>query len=393
MAQWSNWSGRLRAEPASIRAVSDEADISAAIRAAREAGQRVGIVGTGHSHSPLVPTEGVLLDVMELSGVVAVDPEAGHARVRPGTRIADLGAPLRAEGVALINQGDIDRQTIGGALATGTHGTGRALRNLSAGLLGARIALADGRVVACSANEEPELFQAARLNLGGLGVVTELTLAVRPAYRLQEKLWLEDLDDVLDRMDALVDATRHFEFFWMPGSRRAACKAIEETAADPVYPLAEEGKRLAWSYEVLANERPDKHSEIEYSVPREDGPACFRRLVEMLERDFPDLAWPLEYRTLAEDDVWLSTAYRRPTATLSVHQGIDAPDEPVFRASEAIFKEFAGRPHWGKVHYRPGRELAALHARWGDWWRVRDAWDPEDRFLNPHLEALREDSR
>ena len=390
MAQWSNWSGRLRAEPASILSVHDESEVSEAIATARRDGLRIGIAGASHSHSPLVRSEGLLLDVTGLSGVVDVDPQAGSARILPGTRISELGEPLRARGMALINQGDIDRQTLGGALATGTHGTGPALRNLSAGLLGARIALDDGRVVACSNDEEPELFQALRLNLGGLGVLTELTLAVRPAYRLREKLWLEDLDEVLARIDTLIHATRHFEFFWMPGSQRAACKAIDETTDEPVYPLAEEGKRVAWSNEVLANERPDKHSEIEYSVPREQGPACFRQLADMLQRDFPELAWPLEYRTVAADDVWLSTAYERPTATLSVHQGIEAPDEEVFRASEAVFKQFDGRPHWGKVHYRSGRELAELHPRWDDWWRVRNAWDPGDRFLGPHLESLRE---
>ena len=389
MAQWSNWSGRLQAEPAVITVPRHEADVVDAVRGAARSGQGMRVVGAAHSHSPLVPTEGVLLDLARLQGVVDADVETGSARLAAGTRIADLGAPLRERGLALLNQGDIDRQSIAGAIATGTHGTGRELRNLSAGLLAARIVLADAEIIECSADAEPELFQAARLNLGGLGVVTELNVAVRPAYRLQEKLWLEDTDAVLDRIDELVAATRHFEFFWMPGSERAACKSLEETLEEPIYPLGEEGKRRAWSDEVLANDRPDKHSEMEYSVPLESGPACFRALREMLSRDFPDLAWPLEYRTLEEDDVWLSTAYRRATATLSVHQGIDQPDEPLFRACEAIFRGFAGRPHWGKVHYRSGDELAALYPRWNEWWRVRDAWDPDERFLNRHLRALR----
>ena len=387
MTPWSNWSGRLHAEPAAIVVPRHEADVVDAVRRAAQSGQKVRVVGAAHSHSPLVPTQGVLIDLAGLRGVV--DADAGSARVAAGTRIADLGAPLRTRGVALLNQGDIDRQAIAGAIATGTHGTGIQLRNLSAGLLAARIVLADGRVVECREDLEPELFQAARLNLGGLGVVTELSIAVRPAYRLQEKLWLEDADAVLDRIDELTARTRHFEFFWMPGSDRAACKSLEETLEEPVYPLGEEGKRRAWSYEVLANDRPDKHSEMEYSVPLEDGPACFRALRGMLAENFPGLAWPLEYRTLAADDVWLSTAYRRATATLSVHQGIDQPDEPLFRACEAIFRDFAGRPHWGKVHYRSGDEFAALYPQWAEWWRVRDAWDPEERFLNRHLRTLR----
>jgi FAD/FMN-containing dehydrogenase len=256
-------------------------------------------------------------------------------------------------------------------------------------VIGARIVLASGDVVDCDAAREPGLLEVARLSLGAVGVITELSLSVRTAYKLEERMWLEPLDDVLARIDALARATRHFEFFWLPGSARAACKALAETDAEPVYPLASEGARCAWSYDVLANDRPDKHTEMEYSVPIERGPACFAALRARIERDFQELRWPLEYRTLASDDLWLSTASGRATATISVHQGAGLPDEPLFRACEEIFAAHDGRPHWGKVHYRSGAELAALYPRWGDWWRVRDRWDPRGRFLGPHLESLR----
>lgn len=389
MVEWANWSGRITAQPARIVRPTDEADVVAAVRDAARDGLRVRSVGAAHSHAPLVPTDGVLIDAAAISGVVAVDRADGRARVRAGTRIADLGEPLRAAGAALRNQGDIDRQAIAGAVATGTHGTGPTLQNLTASVLGMRLVLHDGRVVECDRDTEPGLFRAGRLHLGAFGVVTELVLAVRDAYRLEEKMWLEPLDAVLERIDALTAATRHFEFFWMPGSERAACKSLRETDAPPRYPLAEEGRRLAWSDEVLANHRPDKHSEMEYSIPAASGPDCMRALRDRIARDFDGLAWPLEYRTLAPDDVWLSTAYERPTVTISVHQGVDAPDEPVFRACEEIFRAFDGRPHWGKVHYRSGEELASLHPRWHDWWRVRDQWDPPGRFLNDHLRGLR----
>ena len=202
-------------------------------------------------------------------------------------------------------------------------------------------------------------------------------------------MWLEELDEVLERIDELTAATRHFEFFWMPGSERAACKALAETDEAPRYPLAKEGERLAWSYDVLANDRPDKHTEMEYSVPAQAGPRCVRELRDLIAREFPQLRWPLEYRTLAPDDVWLSTAYERPTVTISVHQGIDADDEPLFRACEEVFCSHDGRPHWGKVHYLDGGTLAAIHARWADWWRVRDQFDPDARFLNEFLDRIR----
>jgi len=386
---WSNWSGRVRAQPAEIARVNDEQAAIAALRRAQQAALPVRCLGAGHSHAPLAATEGLLVDTELLAGVVRVDAAHGTATLRAGTRIQALGAPLRAAGVALHNQGDIDRQAIAGAVATGTHGTGRTLQNLSAGVLAARVVLASGDVVACDAWREPDLFAVARLSLGAIGVVSELTMSVRAAYKLAERMWLEPLDDVLARVDALASATRHFEFFWMPGSERAACKALAETDADPVYPLASEGARCAWSYEVLANDRPDKHTEMEYSLPIERGPACFAALRERIARDFPALRWPLEYRTLAADDLWLSTASGRATATISVHQGVDLPDEPLFRACEAIFAAHEGRPHWGKVHYRSGDELAALYPRWRDWWRARDRYDPDGRFLNAHLASLR----
>jgi FAD/FMN-containing dehydrogenase len=249
---------------------------------------------------------------------------------------------------------------------------------------------AAGDIVDCDREHEPELFEVARLSLGAVGVVTELTLAVRDAYKLEERMWLEELDAVLARADELAHETRHFEFFWRPGSRRAACKSLVETNADPVYPLAPEGARCAWSYDVLANDRNDKHTEMEYSLRAADGPACFRALRDLISRDFPSLRWPLEYRTLAADDVWLSTAYGRPTVTISVHQGIDADDGPLFAACEAVFRTFEARPHWGKRHGCSGEELAKLHPRWRDWWRVRDLWDPDGRFLNDCLSTWRE---
>jgi FAD/FMN-containing dehydrogenase len=388
-ARWSNWSGRLSADPLEIARPRSEAEVVDLVRRAAARGVAIRCQGAAHSHAPLVVTSGIVLDTEALAGVVRVDAARGEATLRGGTRISALGAPLRDAGVAHHNQGDIDRQAIAGAVATGTHGTGRTLRNLSAGVVGARVVLADGEIVACDAEREPELFEVARLSLGGVGVVTELTLSVRDAYKLEERLWLEPLDDVLERVDALVRATRHFEFFWMPGSERAACKSLEVTDAEPVHPLASEGSRLSWSYEVLANDRPDKHSEMEYSLPAARGPACFRALRERIARDFPDLRWPLEYRSVAADDLWISPASGRETVTISVHQGIDVPDEPLFRACEEIFRAHEGRPHWGKVHSLDGAELARIHARWPAWWRVRDRFDPDGRFLSPYLESLR----
>jgi FAD/FMN-containing dehydrogenase len=369
--------------------VRSEADAVAVVRAAAHAKRSLRVAGAGHSHAPLVTTTGVIIDASGLAGVVSTDAASKRAWVWSGTRIYALGRPLHDAGLALANQGDIDRQAIGGAVATGTHGTGPGLRNLSAAVTGIRLVVASGEIVECSAEKEAELFRAARLNLGAFGLVTQLELELTDAYRLKEHGWTEPFDAVMDRLDALIAKARHFEFFWQPQTDLMNAKSTALTTDEPVYPLAEEGARCAWSYEVLSNHRPHLHTEMEYSVPAHHGPACMRAIRELILRDFRSMRWPVEYRTLAADDVWLSTAYERPTVTISVHQGVDEDDEPYFRACEEIFLAHEGRPHWGKLQYLDGAALAARHPRWEDWWRVRDRIDPDGVFLNDFLRTVR----
>lgn len=391
MPTWHNWSRRLQAHPARLVFARSEGELSALVR--RAAGERrpVRAAGAGHSHAPLVPSDGVLIDTSALAGVISIDTAAQTARVRAGTPIHALGPALHAAGLALTNQGDIDRQAIAGACATGTHGTGTTLRNLSAAVLGMRLLLASGEFVDCDPDRNPALWQAARLHLGAFGIVTELVLQLRNAYRLAERGWVAALDDLLPQVPALAAEARHFEFFWYPHDDRAVAKRIDETTADPAYPLADEGGRVGWSHEVLPNHRPHRHTEMEYSVPAEHGLDCLMALRAMIRERFSELRWPVEYRTLAADDVWLSTAYQRDSVTISVHQDIREDDEPYFRACEAIFLEFGGRPHWGKVHYLDGAALAHRHPRWAHWWQARDQADPDGVFLNDFLRGLRPD--
>jgi FAD/FMN-containing dehydrogenase len=389
MPSWRNWSGRQRAKPAAVHFARSETDVAALLREADRRGDTVRAAGAGHSHAPLVPTSGIVVDTSGLAGVISTDRDRRRAWVWSGTRIHALGRPLHDAGLALANQGDIDRQAIAGATATGTHGTGRTLGNLSTAVVGAQVALASGDIVSCDASRESALFAVVRQGLGAAGVVTRLELALRDAYRLQERSWSEPFDAILERTDPLSRESRHFEFFWYPHTDLAQAKAIDETQNPARYPLAPEGSRCAWSYEVLPNDRPHLHTEMEYSVAADDGPACLREIRALIRRDFPELRWPVEYRTLAADDVWLSTAYGRPTVTISVHQGIEEDEAPYFRACEAIFRTFAGRPHWGKVNYLARAELAAIHPRWDDWWAARDRFDPKGTMLNDYLRAIR----
>lgn len=387
MQTWSNWSGKQTDEPTRVFRPSSEEELRAAVADSARYGLPIRAVGASHSHSRVAATNGALLELDGWEGVVSADASEQTAVVRSGTRIFQVGAPLRASGLALRNQGDIDKQSIAGATATGTHGTGPTLQNLSNSILGLRVILASGEIV--DVHPGTELFEVARHSLGGIGLISEVTLGLRSAYRLHERMWMEGPDDVFARIDELTTATRHFEFFWMPQTDTCACKTLDETNAQPDALPDLEYERIGWSHEIISSNRDVKHTEMEYSVPAERGPACFMALREMLLSDFSDLEWPLEYRTLKADDLWISSATGRETVTISAHQDIALDDQPLFEACESIFRQHEGRPHWGKVHYQTGQELAQLYPRYHDWWRVRDEHDPDGLFLTPYLESLR----
>lgn len=361
--------------------------MAAVIARAAAEGRRVRATGSGHSHSPLIPTDDVIVDVSGLSGVIDVDVDARRATVFGGSGIHALGRPLLEHGLALGNQGDIDRQTIAGACGTGTHGTGLSLRNLSASVAGGRVAMANGDLVDIDLNSE--WFPVLQLNLGGLGVVTRLDLDLRPAYVLQETGWSAPYDDLRAEFDDRFANHRHFEFFWFPRTDVAAAKTMDEVDEPAHYPVGAEGQRRAWSHEVLPNHRPVLHTEMEFSVPYERGGECLDEIRQLLLTEFTDVEWPVEYRAIAADEVWMSTAYGQPMVSISVHEAIDKDDGPYFRACEAIFRRYEGKPHWGKAHFFDGDDMARAHERYADWWAVRESADPSGTFLNDHLESLR----
>jgi FAD/FMN-containing dehydrogenase len=391
MATWVNWSGTARTDHTDLRFVRSVGDLQATVAQAAAQGRRVRAAGAGHSHFPLVPTDDVVVELSGLCGVIDARTAGPTpvAVVRSGTPIATLGRTLHDAGVGLANQGDIDRQTVAGATATGTHGTGRTLRNLSASVIGLTVVTATGELARFAPDDHAGTFAAARLGLGAFGIATELELEVVPAYRLAEQSWRMTYDEVRARTEELTAAHRHFEFFWYPRRDVAVAKAIDITDAPAEYPVGSEGSRVAWNYEVLPNHRPNLHTEMEFAVPLESSLACLDAIRTLLVDVFTEVAWPVEYRTIAADDVWLSQAYERDVATISVHEGIDVDPTAYYAACEAIFRRFDGRPHWGKVHDFDGADLRAAHPRWDDWWQRRDAVDPDGVFLNETLASWR----
>lgn len=388
MPSWSNWSGRHESRPESLHFLRSEEDACALAKFARDGGKTVRAAGAGHSHSRLIPNDSIVADTSGLSGVISVDRDEETAWVRAGSKIYSLGRPLHDAGLALKNQGDIDRQSIAGACSTGTHGTGKDLRNLSAAVLGFSIATADGELMTCDAGQHTDIWRAGRLSLGAFGILTRLKLQLTQSYKLKESGFQATFDEVANRIPELIESNERFEFFWYPQTDEATVKVINRTDDDPEYPLAAEGSRLAWNYEVLPSHRPQFHTEMEYSIPEEHGPECLARIRELLRTEFTDIAWPVEYRTVAADDVWLSMAHGRATVTISVHQDVRLDETDYYKACEQIFLSFDGRPHWGKVNFLDGTAHARMHPKWQAWWRVRDRIDPNETFLNDYMKSL-----
>jgi FAD/FMN-containing dehydrogenase len=387
-ATWSSWSGRVRCAPRELLAPADEAEIVRAVRRAGGAGLEVRVAGSGHSFSPVVATGGLLLSLEQWQGIESFDSSSLRATIRAGTRLSALGGPLAARGAALANQGDVDVQALGGAIGTGTHGTGRTLGSLSTQVVGMRLVTAAGEIEDWSRETSPERVDAAAVSLGMLGVATAIALQLVPAYRLHERIWKTGIEECLADLEAHVAGHRHYEFFWYPHRDYAEHKTLDPTAAAPD-PLPErKGERIDWSHRIFPTLRDLRFNEMEYAVPAASGAACFRAVRERMRRRHADVVWPVEYRTVAADGLWLSPAHGRDTVTISLHQAAELPCDAFFADCEPIFVEHGGRPHWGKVHTRRAGDLAALYPRWGDFVALRRELDPHGVFLNDHLRSL-----
>jgi FAD/FMN-containing dehydrogenase len=385
---WSNWAGNVRCEPRARIDASSETEVVAALRDAERGGLGVRVAGSGHSFSPLVATDGVLLSLDGLAGIARHEPEQRRVWVRAGTKLHALGPALHALGLALENLGDVDVQALGGALATGTHGTGRTLPNLPARVSGLRLLLADGSLRVVRAEDDSELLAAARVSLGALGVVTAARIDCVPAYRLHERTERMPIADCLGELTERSEASRHFEFFWYPARDLAETKTLEPTALPPDAVAGLEYERIGWSHEVLPSVRELRFVEMEYALPAAAGPDCFRAVRERMQRGHSEIAWPVEYRCVRADDAWLSPAHARETVTLSLHQGAELPWEDFFADLEPVLRAHGGRPHWGKRHSLGAAALVPLYPRFDAFRRLRGELDPTGRFLNEHLRSV-----
>ncbi|HEY8975721.1 MAG TPA: D-arabinono-1,4-lactone oxidase [Burkholderiaceae bacterium] len=424
---WKNWSGYVECPGTPVRTPGDVAEVARLLADAGRAGQSVRVAGAGHSFSPLVASDGVIVSLDRMQGIVDVDGVTNVARVRAGTRLYALGAALAERGLAMENLGDINVQSIAGATSTGTHGTGLAFGNLATQIAALKFVAADGREVVASPLDNPELFAGGRVALGALGVISEVSLRLVPAFRLKLERGGMDLEDCLAQADALVAANRSFEFYWLPHTESVLTKKwnitdapvdemglgrwvsdvlLENTAfgalcklgrAMPSWcpPLSRfcaamisRSEQVDASWSMLSTVRQVRFNEMEWSLPAARGADALREIKALIaRREFP-LMFPLEYRWVKGDDIWLSPNFGRDSVHISVHQFVGMPFERYFDAVQAICLNHGGRPHWGKVHSLKAAQLSRLYPRWDDFLALRERMDPAGRFLTPYLRGL-----
>ncbi len=387
-AEWINWSGSVTCQPARMATPGSEAEVAALVRQAADEGRRVRVCGSGHSFVPLCATDDVLLSLEQLAGIESADSERLEATIRAGTKIHDLGEPLRAQGLALANQGDVDVQALAGAISTGTHGTGRALGSLSTQVVGLRFVNAAGEVITCSPDENADVFSAAHVSLGTLGVVTALRMRLLPAYCLHEHTWQEPIEACLDQLAERIASNRHFEFFWYSATDLAHAKALNPTTAEPDEMPDVAGQRIDHSDRIFPTVRSNRFNEMEYSVPYDAGPGCFREIRALMRA-------AVCRRRLARRVSHAGGRRHRPehgpgreTVTLSIHQSAAVDPRTFFADAEAIFRAHDGRPHWAKMHSQRADQLAPLYPRWSAFHAVRRRLDPRGVFTNDYLRRV-----
>jgi L-gulono-1,4-lactone dehydrogenase len=426
--RWRNWGRNQTCEPAAVERPTSELEVVEAVQAAAMAGQTVKVVGRGHSFTDIACTTGRLLHIDDLDRVIAVDREAGTVTVEAGIALWKLNHELAVRGLALPNLGDIDRQTLAGALSTGTHGTGARFGGLATFVRGMEIVTATGEVLRCSPLEEPEVFACARVGLGALGVVTKYTLQCQPAFRLHSLEKPRSLDSLLADFDEIIDANEHVDSYWWPHTDVCTVKTNNRTA-EPVrvksaykmwrdqvllsnyvfgavcalgkvrpqavpqlmrFTASQLGKTelVDQSYRVFCSPRLVRFVEMEYALPRVEIVKTLLRIRELIDGEGLRVAFPVELRVTAADDIPLSTANGRESAYIAVHLPSGISFEPYFRGVEAIMDDVGGRPHWGKMHFQTAATLEPRYPEWGRFRAVRAKLDPDGRFRNAYLDRV-----
>ncbi len=417
---WRNWSGIQHSYPAARAAPENENQLADILK---NAVTPIRPVGAGHSFTALAPTDGTLLTLDRMSGVVSHDATKLQATVRAGTRLGELGPALAAIGQEMTNLPDINKQSLGGALGTGTHGTGRGIKAIHGEVIALRLATPRGDVIDCDRTKNADIFNAARVNLGAFGAVTQVTLQNAPLKRVLKRVEARKLEELIEEWPSLQGKHRNVEFYAIPFTGLASLITVDETDL-PVSPrgpdtdvdglmqlkslrdltgllpsmrrsLAQDAfknvqpeEAVDEGWKLLSNERPVRFNEMEFHLPLDAQMPALREVIAAIEKHRPDVFFPIEARVIDADDAWLSPFYQRVSGSIAVHAYYKDDYQFLFDLVEPILRAHGGRPHWGKLHSLGAADFAALYPRWKDANEVRASLDPDGRMLNAFLRKV-----
>nr|WP_025807887.1 D-arabinono-1,4-lactone oxidase [Pseudomonas chlororaphis] len=404
-AHWRNWVGNQSCIRAACGAPTSEDELCSLIRESTGKGLNVRVAGSGHSFTPVALTNGMHLTLANMKGVRHLDQDRKRVTVAAGTTINELVRVLKAADLSMINQGDIDSQSVAGALTTGTHGTGLSLGNLASSVVGMRLVQPNGDVIVVD-ESTPDMLHAARVSLGVLGVVSELTIQVTKSFNLHERIWREDFESLMDKHDEMAKTHRHFSFFWCPYEQSRHLYCLPDTSATsktgrttdvcevkvmditdrPVF--ESEFEKVAYSSDVYPIEYLPNFHELEYAVPIAHAKTALRAVRRLMLEDFPEAMFPIEYRFTAGDSAWMSPFFEQDSVTISVSGAPGTDYWSFLRAVDKILRSYEARPHWGKMHFLTGEDVSAIYPRATDFRSLRRNLDPEGFYLSEHLSPL-----
>ena len=424
---WTNWAGNQSSRPQWINEPASESDVADIVARAAKSQRTVKAVGAGHSFTSTALTNGHLLNMKHLNKIIDVDRANNQVTVEAGIHISELNEQLFELGLAMPNLGDIAYQTISGAISTSTHGTGAKITGIAGQVAAMRLVNGQGEIIHINSQQNPELLNVARVGVGALGIVTQVTLNVVPAFRLRAVEGAQKLDALIENLDELVDTNEHFEFFWIPHTKWALTKRNNRTT-DPVHipsrakqwysktflenyafgavcalgrmkpnliprlatalPSSGQTEIVDESFRIFASERIVKFVEMEYAIPREFCGEALQRIRKMIDDKGHLVSFPVEVRFTAKDDIALSTASGRDSAYIAVHMYKGMAYELYFRDVADIMSDYEGRPHWGKMHFLTQNELSKLYPKWDEFLAARDQLDPSRTFANAYTEQV-----
>ncbi len=421
-----NWAGNLNFNPEKIFEPQSISDIQAMVNEAGKNNKTIRPIGSGHSWTGLVASDDYFFHLNEMQGITRCDQTNSTVTAFAGTKLSRFGDEAFAHGFSMENQGDIDKQSLAGAMSTGTHGTGIGLQSVSNQARELKMVLASGEIQTINTAHDENLYQAARVSFGSLGLIAEATLKLVPAYKLKVTSFAEEMDRALLKLSERLAKHRHLEMFYFPVGDWSMVKMMDKTD-EPVhkngllqkfndvvlenylYELLNKiafrmntyngidkimrnfvtpHSRVAWSHKAFPTDRSIRFMEMEYNFPLEKFNDVFEEIKAAIKKNKYQTLFPIEIRFVKGDNIWLSPAYGRDSVYLAIHTYIQEDYKPYFNTVEAIFKNHGGRPHWGKWHSLKDKDFEKVYPKWNEFKAIREGLDPHGRFLNSHLKDI-----